>query len=203
MTHRGGVPAALIVAMAIAACASSPTTNLYTLGSDLAPFPAVREVGLVIALSPVSVPEVIDRPQIVTRTGPNQVAVDDFERWAEPIKRQIPRVVAAHLTRLLHGAYVYVYPDSASVEADCTVGMDVQSFDSALGEAASAEIVWTVACPKRGLSRSGRTVTREPTMGTGYAALVAAHERGVATVSRDIAEALRGASADDPTRNSY
>ncbi len=44
---------------------------------------------------------------------------------------------------------------------------------------------------KDGKSETGRTSVREPISESGYDALAAAHSRGVARLSQDIADAIR------------
>jgi hypothetical protein len=41
----------------------------------------------------VTVPDVVDRPQFVTRAGLNQVTINEFARWGEPLKGEIARVI--------------------------------------------------------------------------------------------------------------
>ena len=56
-----------------------------------------------IAVTSVAVPDLVDRPQIVVRMGPNQVGIGEQARWAEPLKSAIARVVAANLATALNG----------------------------------------------------------------------------------------------------
>jgi len=96
--------AAVLAAAALAGCGSSPKSSFYTLSSS-APYqqaPATESFG--IAISAVAVPDVIDRPQFVTRTGANELVINEFARWGEPLKGEIPRVMAADLSRELGGA---------------------------------------------------------------------------------------------------
>lgn len=76
------------------------------------------------------------------------------------------------------------------MDADCRVKIEVQSFESYLGEAAILDAVWTVRCRDDGTAKTGRTRVSEPTEGEGYDALAAAHSRAVARLSQDIADAL-------------
>jgi uncharacterized lipoprotein YmbA len=175
--------------LALAACGSSPKANFYSLDGGSTPGAAADQPTYIIAIGPVVVPEAVDRPQIVTRTGANQVAINEFERWAEPVKAQIGRVVAANLTQLLNGAYVFAYPQSARAEAAHTVLLDVQRFDSIPGDSVTVEVLWTVQ-PPGGALRTGRSAVREAVSGKAYDALVAAHNRALGVVSRDIAAAI-------------
>src|SRR5262245_60676473 len=88
----------LIVALA-GACAS-PASRFYTL-SAAASAPTTTTSNLSVVVGPVSVPAVVDRPQIVVTTGPNQVRLEEFNRWASPLQNSIARVVAENLVAML------------------------------------------------------------------------------------------------------
>jgi uncharacterized lipoprotein YmbA len=180
---------AFLLAAAIAGCGTSPRPTFYLLDADTALKHTGAKVTYTIAVGPVSVPDGLDRPQIVTRARFSQVAINEFERWAEPLRSQIGRVIAANLSQLLNGAYVYAYPQGAGLNADYTVYVNVQRFDSALGEAAAIDVQWTVR-PSQGAARNGRSQVREPSDGKSYDALVAAHNRALAEVSRQISDAF-------------
>jgi uncharacterized lipoprotein YmbA len=194
VTFRTLLTAPLLAVLALCGCGTSPTTNFYTLGQAAAPARNGTPASYSVAIGAVTLPQAVDRPQIVTRTGENQVAFDDFERWAGPLKDEIARAIAGNLTQLLEGASVFSYPQSSSVQADYKVLVDVQRFDSTLGDSSSIEVLWQVR-PAKGESRNGRSTVRETAGGAGYEALVSAHSRALAAVSRDIANALRAASA--------
>lgn len=194
MTLKTLFAAPLLAVLALCSCSTTPTGNFYTLGHAAAPARNDPQASYSVAIGAVTLPQAVDRPQIVTRTGENQVAFDDFERWAGPLKDEIARAIAGNLTQLLEGASVFSYPQSTRVETDYKVLLDVQRFDSTLGDASSIEVLWQVR-PNKGEPRSGRSAVREAAGGPGYDALVSAHSRALAAVSRDIANAIRAASA--------
>jgi uncharacterized protein len=183
--------ATMFVIAALAACASSPKSNFYTLSSSAPVERSNATTQYSVAVGPVTVPEIIDRPQIVTRSGPNQVQVAEFERWAGPLKSQIPSVIADNLTQMLDGAYVYYHPQNVNLNADYQVQLQVKRFDSTLGDAVMIEVLWAVQPAQGGTEKSGRSAVREPTNGSSYDALVAAYSRALTAVSRDIAGAIR------------
>lgn len=185
--------AAMFALAQLAGCGSSPKSNFYTLSSGAALERAAAKTQYSVAIGPVTVPNIIDRPQIVTRSGTNQVQIAELERWAGPLKSEIPRVIADNLMQLLDGAYVYVYPQNVNLNADYQVLVDMQRFDSTLGDAVTVEVLWAVHTAQGGAVKNGRSAVREPTNGDGYNALVAAHSRALTAVSRDIAEAIRSA----------
>jgi len=124
-------------------------------------------------------------------TGANQVALDEFNRWASPLQNNISRVVAENLIALLGTPRVTLFSQTLSANADYRAAIEVQRFESAPGEAATLDAVWTVSRTKDAKSQTGRTTVREPAPEKGYDALAAAHSRAVARLSRDIADAVR------------
>jgi len=172
-----------------AGCGSTAPARFYTLTSTAPPAAMASDVS--IAVGPVSVPGAVDRPQIVVSAGANRVAVDEFNRWAAPLGTDIARVVAANLTALLGAPRVTQFSQGLGADADLRVAIDVQRFESTLGEAALLDAVWTVRRAKSGGSQTGRTTVREPAAQSGYDALVAAHSRALARLSQDIADAVR------------
>jgi len=186
--------AALLGSAALSGCGSSPVTHFYTLNPAPEPAAAGAKAAYIVAVGAVSLPDAVDRPQIVLRTAGNRVAFSEFERWSGALKEEIAYSVAANLRQGLAGASVFAYPTSAGMNADVSVLLHVQRFDSALGDAATVEILWQVI-PAKGAAKTGQSTVREPAGGPGYEALVAAHVRALAAASRDIAAAIRAARA--------
>jgi uncharacterized protein len=170
-----------------AGCGSTPASRFYTLSAANAP--AATSSNLSMVVGPVSVPAVVDRPQIVVTTGPNQVRLEDFNRWASPLQNNISRVVAENLVAML-GAPRVTLSQSLGADADYRAAIEVQTFESAPGEAATLDAVWTVRRTKDGRTETGRTTVREALQEKGYDALAAAHSRGLARLSRDIADGV-------------
>ncbi|MGZ8450421.1 MAG: PqiC family protein [Candidatus Deferrimicrobiaceae bacterium] len=175
---------------AVGAGCASPRSDFYTLSRSAKAAPVAA--GYSVAVGPVSVPEIVDRPQIVVRTGPNQVFIDEFHRWGSPLRDEIARGIAGNLAALLGALRVSVFPHSTSSAAKYRAAVDVMVFDSTLGESAALDAVWVVRGAVDGAIRSGRTTVREPVPDGSYAALVAAHSRALEKLSGDIAVAIRG-----------
>lgn len=123
--------------------------------------------------------------------GLPRVDILETHRWAESPKSEIPRIIAADLGILLKSARVSTYPQNAGLEADYRVLLDIQRFEMTNGEGVGLEVIWSVRRSDGGVPKTGRTVVSEPISSPGYDALVAAQSRALATVSRDLAQALR------------
>jgi len=174
----------VVLALFLSGCGSTLKERFYTL--DAPEPPPTAAGGPSVAVSPVTVPELVDRPQIVVRMGPNQVGIGEQARWAEPLKSAIARVVAANLATALGGR---VAPQRAG-DADYRVAIDVQRFESTPGDGVLIDAAWSVA-PKNGERRVGRSLAREKVRGADYDALAAAHSAALAAISREIAAAIK------------
>jgi uncharacterized lipoprotein YmbA len=190
---------AVAMALAILAGCASQKADFYTLSPEAPPETNRSAMSTAVVVGPVVVPELIDRPQIVVSTGANQVHIDEFARWAEPLKSQIPRVVAADLARLLNTAHVSASQASGDPDPAYRVRIDVQRFDAILGKAVTVDALWSVTPPGRGTPETGRTTVSEPCAGEGYDVQVAAYSRALATVSGDIATRMGSNSISQKT----
>ncbi len=179
-----------IVAAAIAGCATSPQPRFYMLNSTPPP-EGVPAVGCSVSVGPVSVPAAVDRPQIVIRTGPNQVFINEFDRWAAPLKNDIGRIVAENLASMLGTKQVTLFLQATAADASYRIAIDILRFDSEPGLKASLDALWTVRSAKEDKSRRGRTTRTETAKGDDYAALAAAHSRALGHLSAEIAETIR------------
>ena len=181
----------LALAAILPGCASSPPAQFYTLSGTAAPgFSPAAQSEVRVVVGPATVPPSVDRPQLVLRTSENRVSIVEQARWAEPLARAIPDVIAADLGQQLGSRAVLAYPQSPEA-FDCQVFLEVLRFDSVLNEAATVEVAWTLRPSNGSAPRFGRALVREPVEGTGYEALVAAHSRALRAVSAEIAKTIR------------
>jgi uncharacterized lipoprotein YmbA len=179
----------------LSACGTSPPERFFTLAADPPPASTATQSApaFSIIVGPVTIPEIVDRPQFVLRSSPNRVEIAELVRWAAPLKSEIPRVVADHLARLLEGSRPSTSAQRATGVPDYRVLIDVQRFESAPGESATIHALWEVR-GKTGAPVAGRSAISEPAA-AGYDDLVAAHSRALAALSRDIAAAIAGLRA--------
>lgn len=178
------------LALLLAGCTSTVSPQFYTLSPSLTAVVS-PSTNIAISVGPISIPADVDRPQIVVRTGPNQVTLAEFDRWASPLKAEIARVVSENLVSMLGTPQVTVFPQCSAEEATYRVGIDILRFESEPGKAAAMDVLWTVNSRKDGLSRSVHTKITEPTQNDGYDELAAAHSRALGRLSAEIARTIR------------
>lgn len=179
--------AAACVALA-AGCGTSPSARYYTLSAPAEP--AREAAGFAVAVGPVSIPAVVDRPEIVVTVGENEVWPDEFNRWASPLADAIGSAVAENLAARLRTPRVALLAQTALDAPDYRVVVDVQRFETVPGSHALVDAVYAVRRTKDGAVESGRATRREAVADRSYDALAAAHSRAVAGVSGDIALAF-------------
>lgn len=189
-----------VIALAIigSGCSRSPRVNFYTLSPGAVPQAAgAATTDTALVVGPVTLPELVDRPQLVVRLAENRVEVLESHRWAEPLKSEIPRLMARQLGGMLGSSRVSSYGQSAGQEAKYRVLVDIVRLESVPGDSVTIEALWTV----RGFGaarRGGRTLITEKAAGAGYDALVAACSRALAGISADIAKAVNAGGLESP-----
>jgi len=177
----------LLFVLLLAGCGSTPKESFYTLASA-PPVESTAAATMTVHVGPVAIPDTVDRTPMVIRKGQNEVEIEDFHRWAEPLKTAIPRAVAANLARELGGAQVSSGRLS-NPAADVRVTLDVTRFESSFSEGATLEAAWTVT-PKTGAPVNGRTLARAPASSGDYAGVAGAHSRALEQLAREIAAAI-------------
>ena len=182
----------LVSMVCLSACAGKSASSKYYV---LSPLPLTKlsgAEGATIGVLPLDLPDYLDRPQVVTRVSENELKLDEFNRWAEPLKDNFYRVLVENLSTLLTSAKVIETAKRTKVPVDLDVGVDVAQFDGTLGGDVVLSVKWGLITSEGGkLLVAKRSSFKEPTGTATYEALVAAHSRAVAALSREIAEAIR------------
>jgi len=180
----------VLLAVSLGGCANSPAPSFYRLMPDATLTTMGTSVPLYVVVNPVTIPGLVDRPQIVVSLAGNQVWPNEFQRWAEPLKGNIQRTIAGNLAVLLGSDHVSVYGADSSDMPTWRVRVDVMQFASVPGDTATIDALWTIWPPGKATPIAGRTLAREPAQGQAYDALVAAHDHALGLVSRDVAAAI-------------
>ena len=189
--HRLGLVALLAAGLSGCGTTSAPPPRYYTLSAPPVEAAEPPAASLFAYVGPVTVPDAVDRPQMVLRATANQVELSEGHRWAEPLKGEIPRVIADNLMRELKTQRISGSRVAAGIPADYRIAIDVQRFDSSRESGASVDALWIIRKGNGDAHRTGRTEAREPAAGGEPADLAAAHSRALARIARDIAAAIR------------
>jgi hypothetical protein len=188
-------PVALLIGLTLCSgCLRSDPARYYVLtevpGSIGAAPTAELRRGAAVGLGPVSLPGYVDRLPIVTRRGA-QLDIAEFDKWGEPLSEGVPRAIAAYLAALLQTERVVVFPWLGVSTIEHQVVIDVTRFDGVVGGDVLLEARWRVLGPDRKELVLRSSMVREATGGSGYPALVAAMNRSLGALSREIADSVK------------
>ena len=191
-----GLAAMAVVALALAGCAS-PQPSFYTLtdatgataGANAATVGASAPAApYAVEVSPVAVPDQVDRPQIVVTRGGGRVDILEESRWAAPLKTELTSTISRDLTQRLGAMDVYGLPRSDGL-AVYRVSTSVQRFESVPGEQATLTAVWSVRKVPGDMLLTCRFTGTEPASG-GIAEVVAAQRKLVDRLADGIGNAI-------------
>lgn len=190
----GAVVAVFFVTVGCAFGGPTPPSRFYL----LAPLESAGDArgGVSLGVGPIRLAEYLDRPQIVTRRGAFALDLAEFDRWGEPLRESISRVLAANLAALLGTERVERHPWRDARGIDAQVELDVRHFDGPVQGPIELVAHWRVRQAGGSTQRISRI--REALEGSGYEAIAAAMSRGLSALSREIAEAVAGSSSSAP-----
>jgi len=173
----------------LAGCASSPSTTYYQLSARAASRPMQASTTR-IEVGPVTLPAVLDRPQMVLNGSTTQLTILDQSRWAAPLSRMIAQTVADNLSRELGLSQVHAYPQSTSLPSDFKLWLDVRALQATLGQGVHLELAWSVVRGNRVVA-AGSMVKDVAQTGQGMDGLVTAQDLAFFEVSHQLTGALQ------------
>jgi uncharacterized lipoprotein YmbA len=148
--------------------------------------------GLSVLIGPITLPAYLDRDQVVTLSRGNELVMDEFVRWAEPLKDNFYRVLMENLSLLLHTPEVYAFDRRGSKSGDFQIIIDVTRFECVAEGGAHLTVFWTVAGKDRKtLPVKRKSVFRSASALQGMKGKVDAQNRSLTEFSRKIAEVIR------------
>lgn len=195
----------LISVVVLVVGCSSPKPTFYSFNS--APIPQVTSAAnsTRIMVGPVTLPAMVDRPQLVLQNANNTVQVYEYHRWANTLKGDVGDVIASNVAQALAISNVWNFAQSTQANFDYQIFVDVQNIDTKLGGRVEIDVLWTIkSAPttkpssKAGASSSGaitkpimgRSLVQEQVTGSGFEAVVAAQSRAFAKVGQEIARSI-------------
>ena len=183
-----------MVVVLLAGCASSPPSKFYQLSPLQNRTAFTRDASLekilMIAVGPIRIPDYLDRPQIVTRAGRNELRLSEFDRWAGSLENDVTRVLVEDISILLPTERFSAVPWTpyleSQVPASYRVEVLVERFDGWLGDSVLLKAQWAVFARNRSMLLKRESLIRERINGGSYDALVDAMSAALEKLSGDI-----------------
>ena len=121
----------------------------------------------------------------------------EFEQWGGDLNDNITRVLAANLGALLNTDRVSLYPWKGIAPIDFQVSMDITRFEQDVDGSVVLDVFWSIASPAKDkvmlMQRASYRETPAAAAAGGreaYDAMIAAMNRDLLALSRDIAAAI-------------
>jgi uncharacterized lipoprotein YmbA len=184
------------------ACASTAPSKFYTLNSikmqkDIQEN-IVKASSYALAVGPVTIPDYMDRPQIITRSSTYEMYLDEFNRWAGALDEDITRVLTENLSVLLSQEKISISAWQWGSIAKYRVPIDVRRFDIMPDGNVLLIANWSVIDQKAKQTLSTlETQITESITGQDYNAKVSAMSKALEALSRNIADVIK-ARIDKP-----
>jgi uncharacterized lipoprotein YmbA len=146
----------------------------------------------IVVVGPLTLTQVLDRPQIIIRQSNNEIRVSDLDRWAEPLQENLTRVVVDNLAVLLSSGSVIRFPPARTIPVTYQIIIEVTRFDGNPKHEVVLRARWGILGDKGdSVLLEQESVLNEPSNGETTAEMVSAQSRLVAKFSREIAEAIK------------
>jgi len=193
---------ALLLLGILFGCANSRPSRFYVLtpqtDSAKAEGATPLRARLLVAVGPVEFPGYLDRPQIVTRVGPNQLELAEFDRWAESLKLGFSGVLVDNLSRRLADMSIAVVRWETSVaSSEYQVAVRVERFDRGADQHVVLDVRWAVLGESRN-ERGRRDAVgevrwryRDPQPSPSFDEMAEAMSRAVAVLAKSIEAKIR------------
>lgn len=184
---------ALAAAFVLSACSHSPVARDHSLFPQLnegaASTGSPTEATTSVVIVSCSVPEAVDRPQWVVIDRRGELQILPGERWIEPLKRAIPRVVAHEIQRALPEVAAWSATGADAPHADVRIRLDVAAWQATLGQHARVDLVWQIDRGKT--SRIARGSFVVPVEDDTHAALLQAQRAALVQASVGITSTVQ------------
>lgn len=196
MIHSGRILICVLLAATapsiFGGCGTTPPSRFYAITSTIpARQLAADTTGAIVTIGPVQIPDYLDRPQIVTVTGTNELILGEYDLWAGSLKDDINRVLIENVSSFLGGG-VSVASWKTPLRNANKVPVSIIRIDAIPGKSVTLKAQWTVFLKDSRTPGAFKDATIiEPVTGTDYRSVVAAMSKTVSELSRLLADSVK------------
>lgn len=190
-----------LASLLLTACGSSPPVQYYSLSPSVSAVDGEAGDPVDLGVGPIRMPQYLNRSQLVTRGPGQELRVDEFNRWAEPLSDAIHRIVSTDVDNAVDGLVVVAFPWESIIRADVDYRLlgDVIRFDADRSGRVVLDMQWgivDVAAQKQVVpARRTRYETRAGSPDD-PGSIASAMNDALAQFSRDIANRMQAILAE-------
>jgi uncharacterized lipoprotein YmbA len=181
--------AGLWCSLALCGCISQPD-HFYTLNTVPDAARAAATPTIHVRLQ-VTIPSLVDRNEMVLRTGRNGIVILDHERWAAPLADQVSETLARDIEGKRSDIFVGDRVFDRTAAPPVTLKVDIVRMSAQRGAQASIEAHWRIVDSSAGVDELGSGSFETALSGDEYASVAQAYSRDLSDLAERLAQEVR------------
>jgi len=177
----------------IVSCADNPITHFHVLATSQSkgnqqndPSTVVKAVGI----REIKLPAYLDRPQIVTRVGENELVLSYSHQWAEPLSQSVSRVLVEALDARMPTVEVLLFPWPKAYAQDAEIRLHIHQFEIVDQQNCVLNVDWWIMSTASITVYTDQSIITVSADNKDYQAFVTAQSKALEQLSAQIANKL-------------
>ncbi|MFI3290674.1 MAG: PqiC family protein [Opitutales bacterium] len=142
-------------------------------------------------VSPIALPNYMDKPQVVSYLGANTLLVSEINRWGEPLNNAVARVIYLNfMSNSAPNSKIYAYPMAAFDSKLPTLSISINELCGTLGKESTIKATWTLGDPKANKLLADGVFEKTIANGKSYAGYVDSISTLLSDLSLDIIDSI-------------
>lgn len=182
-----------VLMISLSACSTtSDPTRFYSLqSSQEKPFQVMANPRYSLAIASVRIPRLIDRSQIISRSGKHEIKRSEYHQWGGSIQEEIEKALALGLEESLESGLIQIQPSNLKSRPEYELYITILQLDGTLGRSATLNLDWQLinrSSPSGNFG--GSTRISQKLSGPGYEDYVAGLAELLGKSSAEIAQSV-------------
>lgn len=179
----------LAAVVLLTACATTPPAQHYLLSPLATASVSSTEGGKRLGIGTISLPDYLNRPQLIIRTEGGRLLMRADERWGEPLEDGVRRVLAENLSHLLGPGRLVFLPAAAGITVDTRLQLEITAFDASIPPEIQLSARWSLS-QSQGTASLHESRIRLPLASNDTATRIAAMNQALLKLAGEIAHAI-------------
>lgn len=172
---------------------SSPAVRYYV----LSPLPETESTPesstLSIEIATIHLPQYLDRPHLVIRSGDNRLKILQSHQWGGNLRKDMMRTLAINLSQLLQTPNVTIAPHRSATQGDYRVTIEILKFEKDTDNRVKLTAQWQLTSGierKQLATKMSMLSSDKPAPDDNYDEVVAMMSEQFSLLARDIAQTI-------------